>query len=396
MWEKKKSIVVGEFFSGPGGMALGAKQACANHNVEFEHAWAIDVDPEACKTYAHNILGEGRTLSPRDVTAAGLIEELWPVDLFLFGFPCNDFSTAGESKGLEGSFGKLYRAGIDYIDAHKPTAFVAENVYGLMQSRNGAESALEKIVAEMRAKNYDVYPHLYKLEQYGIPQARHRILIVGIKNDGKRNPPNFLIPPPHTADPSRYISARAAIDGGVLHDGKPIADDAFNHVPSVQSRTVTERMKYIDAGENIWEAMASGKVPPDLCIKASKTNLSQIYRRLHPDLPAYTITASGGGGTGGYHWSEPRSLTNRERARLQTFPDDYKFFGGVGRVRKQIGMAVPPEAARIVIGAVIGTLRGKRVKGGIEPNLRSHDQVAMAFQEEARHPTKGTRAKAAL
>ena len=86
--------------------------------------------------------------------------------------------------------------------------------------------------------------------------------------------------------------------------------------------------------------------------------MSQIYKRLDPDKPAYTITGSGGGGTHVYHWQEPRALTNRERARLQTFPDDYVFSGSKESVRRQIGMAVPPLGARIIIEAVLKTLSG--------------------------------------
>ncbi|WP_224653695.1 DNA cytosine methyltransferase, partial [Escherichia coli] len=86
--------------------------------------------------------------------------------------------------------------------------------------------------------------------------------------------------------------------------------------------------------------------------------LSSIYKRLDPNKPAYTVTGSGGGGTHMYHWEEPRALTNRERARLQTFPDDFVFEGSKEEVRKQIGMAVPPEGAQIVFEAILKTFAG--------------------------------------
>lgn len=81
--------------------------------------------------------------------------------------------------------------------------------------------------------------------------------------------------------------------------------------------------------------------------------MSQIYKRLDPDKPAYTVTGSGGGGTHMYHWKENRALTNRERARLQTFPDDFVFCGSKESVRKQIGMAVPCKAAEMIFNAVL-------------------------------------------
>ena len=86
--------------------------------------------------------------------------------------------------------------------------------------------------------------------------------------------------------------------------------------------------------------------------------LSNIYRRLSADEPSYTVTGSGGGGTHMYHWADPRALTNRERARLQTFPDSFRFLGGNPSVRRQIGMAVPPDGAQVVIEAMLRTMDG--------------------------------------
>lgn len=88
----------------------------------------------------------------------------------------------------------------------------------------------------------------------------------------------------------------------------------------------------------------------------SGATISQIYKRLVANKPSYTVTGSGGGGTHIYHWEEPRALTNRERARLQSFPDSFNFLGGKESVRKQIGMAVPPKGAEVVFKAVLKTL----------------------------------------
>ena len=80
---------------------------------------------------------------------------------------------------------------------------------------------------------------------------------------------------------------------------------------------------------------------------------------MDPDKPSYTVTAAGGGGTYMYHWSgEQRELTNRERARIQTFPDDYEFVGDYSSIRKQIGMAVPPKGAEIIFRAILNTFAG--------------------------------------
>jgi DNA (cytosine-5)-methyltransferase 1 len=98
------------------------------------------------------------------------------------------------------------------------------------------------------------------------------------------------------------------------------------------------------------------KFPEDLRYH-SRTKISQIYRKLDPDKPAYTVIAAGGGGTLMYHWAN-RELTNRERARPQTFPDDYEFKGNYNSVRKQIGMAVPCRLSQIVVTAILNSFAG--------------------------------------
>ena len=89
----------------------------------------------------------------------------------------------------------------------------------------------------------------------------------------------------------------------------------------------------------------------------TKARMSHIYKRLNRNKPSYTVTGSGGGGTHVYHYEEPRALTNRERARLQTFPDDYNFCGGKESIRRQIGMAVPVEGAKKIMIAVKDALK---------------------------------------
>ena len=93
-------------------------------------------------------------------------------------------------------------------------------------------------------------------------------------------------------------------------------------------------------------------------LNCKKAKMSHIYKRLKNDKPSYTITGSGGGGTHVYHWEERRALTNRERARLQSFPDSFVFKGTKEEVRKQIGMAVPPKGAKVIFEAVLKTFAG--------------------------------------
>jgi len=124
-------------------------------------------------------------------------------------------------------------------------------------------------------------------------------------------------------------------------------------------------LKYIKPGQNAFTA----DIPEDLQLNVVGAKISQIYKRLDPNKPAYTVTGSGGGGTHIYHWSEPRALTNRERARLQTFPDTYDFIGSKESVRKQIGMAVPARGAQIIFEAVLNCFAGIDY-ASIDPNIK--------------------------
>ena len=128
-------------------------------------------------------------------------------------------------------------------------------------------------------------------------------------------------------------------------------NDFPNHEFTKQSNNVVERLKYIKPGENAWTA----DLPNDLKLNVKGAKLSMIYKRLDPEKPSYTITGSGGGGTHVYHWKENRALTNRERARLQTFPDNFIFHGSKESVRRQIGMAVPVEGVRIILESILKT-----------------------------------------
>jgi DNA (cytosine-5)-methyltransferase 1 len=343
----KDSIVfsVGEMYSGPGGIGLAANRAKIESEglmYSFTHGWATDYDSDTCQTYARNI-GDGTfPVICGDIREVD-IDRLPPVQGFMYGFPCNDFSLVGESKGLGGTFGPLYKYGVEYINKNNPLFILAENVSGLSSSNEG--SAFLQIVEELGNAGkygYELTVHLYKFEDYGVPQARHRIIVVGIRKDLKKK---FQVPAPS----KRKKTAREAIEKPPIKDGAP------NNELTKQSPVVVERLSYIKPGENCWTA----NLPKRLQLNVKGAQLSQIYKRLDPDKPAYTITGSGGGGTHVYHWSENRALTNRERARLQTFPDNFVFVGSKESVRKQIGMAVPPAGAQIILEALLKTFAGE-------------------------------------
>ena len=343
MKNEVKKFRLGELFCGPGGLALGATTAKITHpDYKIIHKWAKDYDLDTGHTY-------GRTICPNDTESVICgdvrkldIEQLGDIDALAFGFPCNDFSVVGEQKGFDGTFGPLYTYGVKVLKRYQPLWFLAENVGGLRSANEG--KAFEKIQKDLIAVGYKIYPNLYKFEEYGVPQARHRMIIVGIRKD---LPYEFKIP---STAPYRNVdvTCKTAIEQ------PPIAVDAPNNELTKQSARVVERLSYIKPGQNAFTA----DLPEHLKLKVKGAKISQIYKRLDPEKPAYTVTGSGGGGTHIYHYSEPRALTNRERARLQTFPDDYIFEGSKESVRKQIGMAVPSKGAKIIFEAILNTFAG--------------------------------------
>ena len=332
---------LGELFCGPGGLAYGALNAkIDNNDYSIVHEWASDYDRDTCDTYIHNISPE----HPESVLCADVrkldISTLSPIDALAFGFPCNTFSQVGEQKGIEDeTFGPLYSYGIKVLKKHQPIWFLAENVGGIKSANSG--KAFKIILNDMREAGYRIYPHLYKFEQYGVPQSRHRVIIIGIRDD---LPYEYKVPSP---EPYKNIdvSSRTALEV------PPIPANAYNNELTNQSKKVIQRLMHIKPGQNAFNS----DLPKELQLNVKGAKISQIYKRLDPDKPAYTVTGSGGGGTHIYHYAEPRALTNRERARLQTFPDSYRFIGSKESVRKQIGMAVPCKGAQVIFEAVLKT-----------------------------------------
>lgn len=353
--QRENVFRLGELFCGPGGLACGALRSQSKDGKLFvEHAWANDYDVDTCETYRKNICPD----NPESVYCGDVreldIKGLGPIDAFCYGFPCNSFSNVGEHKGFENEkFGQLYWYGIKVLREYKPKWFMAENVSGI---RSAGSGDFKIILDDMRESGYRLTVNLYKAEQYGVPQTRHRVIIVGIRDD---LPVEFHVPAPE-------MFAHIDITSGTALSNIPV--DAPNSKPRNLSKKVVKRLSYILPGENVWQAenRLGDKFPNELKIN-TKTKISQIYRKLDPNKPAYTVTAAGGGGTFMYHWTD-RELTNRERARIQTFPDNYEFVGNYSSVRKQIGMAVPCSLSEVVVTAILNSFAGIEYPW-VKPNI---------------------------
>lgn len=353
-------------FSGCGGLDFGAEQT-----RRIKTVWAIDNDPAAVKTYRHNF---GDHIWQMDITEVEFPDV--PADILLAGPPCQDFSSLWNHDGAKTSRGNLFREIARFLDQRHPKAFVVENVPGLMSANRGEAWLLvrhalrspSRFLYDAPGPRYEISAELVDFADLGVPQHRPRLVVMGIRSDLGTRPPT--IPRP---------TAEAYVDVARALDAVPIPDNAPNHDIGFDSDAVVERLKLIGPGENY------RVIPPGHPL-AVKGLISHVYRRLDPDRPAYTIIASGGGGTHGYHHREPRRLSNRERARLQTFPDSFVFHGAEGRndygqVRRQIGNAVPPEAGRVIVDALLDALHRAGVRGtparDIEQSRRLVVRLAM-------------------
>ena len=317
-------------FSGCGGLDLGF------HEEGFQTVWANDISEWAVQSFRNNF---------GDVITCGDINDYDPFhddtipdcDIILGGFPCQDFSIIWKQPGLGGSRGNLYKHFLRFVEAKKPKAFVAENVKGILTANN--QMAISTIIKDFEniAPGYLIKMHLYKFAEYGVPQFRERVLIVGVRMDTEFE---FFHPIPTHGPRGHlpYVTAGEALKG--------VEDVPFNNeYMKVMPKTV-ELLKLIPEGGNFTS------VPRDHPLYV-KGMISHVYRRINRKEPAKTIIAAGGGGTWGYHYPEPRPLTNRERARLQTFPDDFYFNGSNAEVRRQIGNSVPPEGVKLVARALM-------------------------------------------
>jgi DNA (cytosine-5)-methyltransferase 1 len=314
-WKKAPKMI--SLFAGCGGLDLPF------HRAGYKTKLVNEFNQDAAATFERNF---GIKVNTQPIEEMVDQVEIPKVDLVTGGFPCQDFSQIWKRPGLKGTRGNLYTYFLEVVDRAKPKAFIAENVLGILTANDG--KAINQIISDfsMIDPGYVVIPKVYNFADFGVPQYRQRVLLVGIRLDTGFN---FIHPVGQFGENAKqpHRSAEVALAG---------LDDTFpnqEHM-KIQPRTV-EILKRIGAGGNFTD------IPEDDPYYV-KGMISHVYRRLHPDKPSMTLIAGGGGGTWGYHFPEPRALTNRERARIQSFPDDFIFEGKFGEVRRQIGNAVPP------------------------------------------------------
>lgn len=295
-------------FSGCGGMDLGFRGGFESSGKSYEAlpfniVWANDLSPAACRTYEHNL---GHAIHCGDVWQQ--LDSLpKAVDLVVGGFPCQDVSVNGKRGGIaEGTRTGLYRAMVETVRRLHPKMFVAENVKGLLSDD---QRPLKTIVSEFEALGYHVTWKLYLAADYGVPQMRERVLIVGSSKRHGIAP--FVHPEPPISKDQR-VSAKAAI-------GDLVSVEESRELSHIWSR-----------------AKVSGE---------------QGNRRLKADRPADTIRAECHGNSP-FHYDLPRRISMREAARIQSFPDAFRFLPGLRETERLVGNAVPPVLAWHVASAI--------------------------------------------
>ena len=335
----KKHRVV-SLFSGCGGLDLGfvgGFKVFSGRNLKkftinpFDLVWANDIDKYAVETYKENI---GKHIVHDDIVNINN-SSIPSCDIVLGGFPCQDFSIAGNQKGFETERGNLYKQMLRVISDKRPKAFVAENVKHIVNPKlidlEKDQPVITTIVDDFKKLGYRVEYKCLNAPDYGIPQRRERVFIVGIKDDLDvsfkfPNPTNFL------------MTSKQAIDDlwGKEDDGS-----IFNH-NQISLAKFRPPSKVGTQGNQMIPADA----PSHVMRAEHHMNIQAHYRTLEPN----------GNNEDRNYW---RRLTVREAARLQTFPDSFKFIGKKSHSYKQVGNAVPPILGWYIAKALERSLNGE-------------------------------------
>ena len=308
-----------EVCSGCGGLSTGFMQA------GFKPLLMNELNKTFCETLKKNHPGE--TVVNSSMTDLDLTVHRGKVDVLQGGVPCQAFSQAGERRGLEDPRGKLIVQFNKLILDCEPKVFLVENVKGLTTHNKGETLAS---IMEMFKNNgmYKVQCKVLNAKDYGVPQKRERIFIVGVKNTITKE---FTYPPKSdTPVFLRDVLVNVPPSPGVAYSQKKI--DVMKLVPQGGC--------WVDLPEDVQKSYMGEK---GLAAGGGKRG---IARRLAMDEQSLTLTTSPcQKQTERCHPTETRPLTVREYARIQTFPDSYVFSGSVGNQYKQIGNAVPVKLA---------------------------------------------------
>lgn len=369
-----------DLFCGAGGLSLGFERA------GLQIVQAVDVDARAAATYSRNhpkvdlLTADIHALNPdKCLRRIGL--RSGELGVLIGGPPCQGFSESNRrTRTPDNPSNKLYNEFVRFLRVMQPEWFVLENVAGLRSLAGGV--VLKAIIDSFRANGYNAEYKELTAADFGVPQHRRRVFIIG----NRTGRPICFPDPTHGTNGTAYVTVRDAIsDLPVLDTGASIdvlpylpRDSQLTEyakimrsngkaLPQIQGNLVTHnsekivsRYKYILPGQN-WEA-----IPPALMDNYSDSSRCHtgIYHRLERDKPAKVI--------GNFrknmliHPDQDRGLSVREAARIQSFPDDYVFLGSIGFQQQQVADAVPPLLAEAVALSILRQgIFNKRVRRSV-------------------------------
>ena len=346
-------IVGVDLFCGAGGMSLGAQQA------GIDLIYAVESCPYAALTYNQNFPGVPLQVGDiRDVNCIPPAPSSAKTVIF-GGPPCQGFSTSNQrTRSLSNKQNWMFREFVRLVKSWGPDWVVMENVKGMVETAGG--TFLSEIASQLQALGYSVSSTVLNASHFGVPQKRSRLFIVGSRDNvpfkfpENNNTPDTpvsdaigdlpVLAPGASIDVLQYGHSSPSGYAQLLRNGQ--TEVSGNLVTNNSSR-VLSRYPHVPPGGN-WE-----NIPPNLLsnYRDYRRCHTGIYRRLDPRKPSVVI--------GNFrknmliHPYEHRGLSIREAARIQSVPDNFRFYGSIGFQQQQVGNMVPPFLAKAVFGAVI-------------------------------------------
>lgn len=311
-----------DLFSGAGGMTKGFS------DMGFQHILSVEYDSKIAETYKYNfpnhqlIVDDIINIKNKDILSLVDNKE---IDVIVGGPPCQGFSLAGKfgRTFMDDPRNQLFKEYLRFVKILKPKLFIIENVARLVSHNKG--ETIKEIESAIKDLGYFVQYKILQTADYGIPQKRQRVIIVGSKN----NEFNY----PETQNSIMTIK-------GAIDDLPPLKSGESSNIPNHNAMNHREemlnKMKYVTDGGDRYQ------IPESI---RPKTGDIRKYIKYDSSKPSITIT---GDMRKVFHYSQNRALTARELARIQTFPDDFIFIGSSINIQQQIGNAVPPKLAELL------------------------------------------------
>lgn len=354
-------------FSGAGGLDIGF------HDAGFDVVETVELESKFAASQLAN-KKEGTYLSNTNVICEDINlykPKLKKIDFIIGGPPCQSFSAAGRRaagvRGTNDERGGLFWEYARVLKKLKPKGFLFENVYGLLGAQKG--QAIKEITSAFEALGYTLSYRILDTADYGVPQHRERLILVGLRGQ------KFKFPRPTNGIDSKHgfphLSASQAFQNVPKGEVKQGLNGRFGHLLN----EIPEGLNYSFFTEKM------GHPNP---IFAWRSKFSDFLYKADSTLPVRTLKASGGQYTGPFHW-ENRKFTKEELKRLQTFPDDYIVEGNYGTVSKQIGNSVPPQFSRILAISILDQVFDINLPFKIE-YLRENEPLS--FRKEKSKRTK--------